>query len=61
MTDKELDALATLVWVETSAMIAENEKRRRQDNAPAYGDSEFTGMDCVRCLDAELRIRGVLK
>jgi hypothetical protein len=61
MNDIELNALATLVHAEIAAMEAENTCRADRGVAPAYDDSMMTGLDCVKCLDAELRRRGVLK
>jgi hypothetical protein len=61
VSDTELAALTALVNTETEAMRWENECRVRNDNAVAYRDDSFTSLDCVRCLDAELRRRGVLR
>jgi hypothetical protein len=60
MNDTELAALTALVVAEVSVMNAENKFREYYEQAPAYSDLMYPGMDCVRCLDAELRRRGVL-
>ena len=61
MTDTELQALTMLVLAEVSGMNAGNAERERQGYAQMYDDGAFVQVDCVRCLDAELRRRGVLK
>jgi hypothetical protein len=60
MTDIELQALTVLVRAEIEAMIAANQARTHNGYQVAYEDDSFLGLDCVKCLDAELRNRGVL-
>jgi len=61
MIDTELGALATMVNVEIAAMVAANMARARNGQSMAYSDASFLELDCVRCLDAELRRRKVLE
>ena len=60
MNDLELQSLAMLVLAEVSAMNAENAQRLRDGLAIAYVDANYSSLDCVRCLDVELRKRNVL-
>ena len=60
MNDIELQALHTLVDTEIAAMIAENMMRTHGGYSPAYGDSQFLDLDCVKALDSELRRRKVI-
>jgi len=60
MSDIELQALAMLMLAEVSAMNAENSERMAHNLQMAYVDSNYLTLDCVRCLDVELRRRKVL-
>jgi hypothetical protein len=59
MNDAELIALAALVNGWSVEGVAANEKRARQDYAPAYDGHPFP--EGLKCLEAELKLRGVLK
>ena len=60
MTDAELIALAALVNAEIADMNAENTFRAHCGNSPAYAGGQFTQLDCVVCLNRELRRRNVV-
>ena len=60
MSEAELLALVALVNCETTAMHWANKYREMQGYSIMYDDAAFTQLDCVRCLDAELRQRKVL-
>jgi len=60
MNDTELAALTMLVRAEIGAMEATNTARTHGGQAVAYQDDSFLSLDCVKCLEAELRNRGVL-
>ena len=61
LSDVELQALSTLVVADVTEIEAGNNDRAHHGYAPAYGLGAMWGMDSYRCLEAELRRRGVIK
>lgn len=59
MTDAELIALSALVNGWGVEGVAANEKRARQNYAPAYDGHPFP--EGLKVLEAELKNRGILK